>query len=180
MKKTPTPKPPNHNNEVRSVSGYTGSGTKPLRIAANTFDEIRKKYEKEGTTDVYVRSPLNDETTFWFAGKLARRIDPNDNKLEGLSIPTESEAAISQKRLILEYAKNQLRPQNFGGPFGKDLELWLAPGDSEMDVVQNKVRAHLWGHILLHGNMMSAKKYYTLILCITGYCCLSEAQRQCS
>ena len=33
--------------KVRSVSGYTGSGTKPLRIAANTFDEIRKKYEKD-------------------------------------------------------------------------------------------------------------------------------------
>ena len=59
--------------------------------------------------------------------------------MEGSSIPTEFEAVISQKRLILEYAKNQLRPQNFGGPYAKSLELWLAPGDTEMDVVQNKI-----------------------------------------
>ena len=38
--------------KVRVVSGYTGSGTKPLRVAANTFDSIRKKYQKEGTSDV--------------------------------------------------------------------------------------------------------------------------------
>eukprot|EP00957_Ditylum_brightwellii_P060780 4614606-Ditylum_brightwellii.AAC.1 len=49
------------------------------------------------------------------------------------------EAVLSQKRLILEYAKNQLRPQNLGGPYSKNLELWMAPGDSEMDAVQNKV-----------------------------------------
>mmetsp|Transcript_37452 Transcript_37452/g.68806 ORF Transcript_37452/g.68806 Transcript_37452/m.68806 type:complete len:126 (+) Transcript_37452:702-1079(+) len=61
-----------------------------------------------------------------------------DDQLAGI-YPTESEAILSQKRLILEYAKNELRPQNMGGPYAKNLELWSAPGDSEMDVVQNKV-----------------------------------------
>ncbi len=126
-------------SKTRSVSGYTGSGTKPLRIAANTFDGIRKKYGKEGTSDVYVRSPLNDKELCWFVGKVIRRTDSNDPELNGSSIPTEMEAVISQKRLILEYAKNQLRPQNFGGPYSKNLEVLIAPGDSEMDVVQNKV-----------------------------------------
>ena len=129
----------NSQGKVRSVSGYTGSGTKPLRVAANTFDAIRKKYGTEACSDLYVRSLLNDPTTFWFVGKLARRTDLDDKEMRGKTIPTDNEAALSQKRLIFEYAKNQLRPQNLGGPYSKELELWLAPPDSEMDVVQNKV-----------------------------------------
>jgi len=91
---------------------------------------------------VYVRSPLNDESAFWFVGKVIRMIEEggdDNNELAGTVYPTEAEAIVSQKRLILEYAKNQLRPQNMGGPYSKNLELWSAPGDSEMDVVQNKV-----------------------------------------
>mmetsp|Transcript_25211 Transcript_25211/g.38805 ORF Transcript_25211/g.38805 Transcript_25211/m.38805 type:complete len:263 (-) Transcript_25211:69-857(-) len=129
--------PTTTDGKVRTVTGYTGSGTKPLRQAANTFDDLRKKYGSECCSDLYVRSPLNDEETFWFVGKIARCTEGND--LKGDSIPTEMEAVISQKRLILEYSKHQLRPQNFGGPYAKALEIWLAPGDSEMDVVQNKV-----------------------------------------
>lgn len=133
---------PNESNlkntgKTRVVSGYTGSGTKPLRIAANTFDSIRKQYEKECLTDLYLRSPSNDKQLCWFVGKTARKLSQDD--CEGSSTPTELEAVISQKRLIIEYAKNQLRPQNFGGPYSKDLELWIAPGDTEMDVVQNKI-----------------------------------------
>lgn len=142
--------------KVRSVSGYTGSGTKVLATAANNFDRIRKLYGKTATTDVYVRSPLNDESVFWFVGKVIRMITdeeaqqqegggidnndtPSENELVGTVYPTEVEAILSQKRLILEYAKNQLRPQNMAGPYSSALELWSAPGDSEMDVVQNKV-----------------------------------------
>ena len=142
-------------SKVRSVSGYTGSGTKVLASAANNFDRIRKLFGKTATTDVYVRSPLNDESVFWFVGKVIRMItdeeaqaDENSNwrpdtetanELAGAVYPTENEAIISQKRLILEYAKNQLRPQNMAGPYSSALELWSAPGDSEMDVVQNKI-----------------------------------------
>lgn len=96
--------------------------------AANNFDRIRKLYGKDATTDVYVRSPLNDETLFWFVGKVIRMVSSsdggNDHKLTGTCYPTEEEAILSQKRLILEYAKNQLRPQNMGGPYSKKLELW--------------------------------------------------------
>ncbi len=86
-----------------------------------------------------MRSPLNDESLFWYVGKVVRRLDLDDEQMEGGVIPTEMEAVISQKRLIIEYAKNQLRPQNFGGPYSKNLEIWIAPGDTEMDVVQNKI-----------------------------------------
>lgn len=138
----------NNPAQVRIVSGHTGSGTKPLRNAANTFDALRKEFGIEACNDVYVRAPLNDETTFWFVGKIARRLskqndndddDESDDTNEEFCQPTPEMAIWSQKRLILEYAKHQLRPQNLGGKYSKNLELWLAPGDSEMECVQNKI-----------------------------------------
>ena len=123
--------------QTRSVSGHTGSGTKPLREAANTFDALRKDYGPQCCNDLYIRSPSNDPTLFWFAGKIARCTD--DSKLKGTTIPSVEEAVICQKRLILEYASLQLRPQNLGGPYKNSLEIWIAPGDSEMDAAQNKV-----------------------------------------
>jgi hypothetical protein len=115
-----------------------------LADAANNFDRLRKLHGKSATVDVYVRSPLNDASTFWFAGKVIRHLrnessDERDDDLHGAIYPTPHEAVLSQKRLILEYAKNQLRPQNLSGRYSPGLELWIAPGDSEMDVVQNKV-----------------------------------------
>ncbi|GKY95738.1 hypothetical protein MPSEU_000534600 [Mayamaea pseudoterrestris] len=114
---------------VRSLSsGQSGSGTKVLRKAALLFDSIRKEHGVSASSDVYVRSPSNNKTTFWFVGKIAYQ-----------NGATAEQAAVAQKRLIFEYSKLELRPQNLGGPFSHDLELWLAPGDSEMDTVQNKV-----------------------------------------
>ncbi len=124
--------------KVRSISrNAPGSGTKTLRAAANTFDKIYKKYGKTCAHDLYVRSPSNDANTFWFVGKLARQID--EDQCAGPAVPTLQEAVLSHKRLILEYAQT-LRPQNLGGPFSKSLEVWVADGNSEMEVVQNKVR----------------------------------------
>ena len=119
-----------NDGKVRSVSGFAGSGTKPLRAAANNFDKLRKDYGKEFTRDVYCKSPLNDPELLWFVGKVNIRPD---------TAATPEQAVIAQKRVILEYAKRELRPQNLGGKYASSLELWLAPGDSEMDAVQNKV-----------------------------------------
>ena len=116
--------------KTRSVSGHTGSGTKPLRQAANTFDALRNEFGKECCNDLYCKSPVNDPDTLWFVGKTAIRLH---------TAATHPQAVISQKRLILEYAKRELRPQNLGGKYASTLELWLAPGDSEMNAVQNKV-----------------------------------------
>ena len=66
--------------------------------------------------------------------------DDNSNKLVGSVLPSEIEAVISQKRLILEYAKNQLRPQNMGGPYSKNLELWSAPGKSALAMFYSVMR----------------------------------------
>ena len=128
--------------KLRSVSSTArvGAGSKQLRQAALTFDRIRKEHGKEFSNDVYVRSPLNSTSTFWFVGKVA---------YEPTVIPTIQDeqsmvdagvlACISQKRLILEYSMHHLRPQNMGGTYASALEIWLAPADSEMDVAQNKV-----------------------------------------
>ena len=117
---------------VEKVSSTGFTGAKALRKSTNAYDRLKK--ENEGNLDccrdLYVRSPLNNEKIFWFVGKLI--CDPKS------SISVE-EAALAQKRLILDYAKLKLRPNNFGGKYSKSLEIWLAPGDSEMDTVQNKV-----------------------------------------
>lgn len=112
----------------RTVSGFTGSGTKVLRQAANTFDAIRQDLGVNACVDVYVQSPLHDKSVYWFVGKVAHR-----------SNTSPVHAIVAQKRLILEYASRQLRPQALGGPFSSSLQLWMARGDSEMDAVQNKV-----------------------------------------
>jgi hypothetical protein len=124
------PKASNTEGKVRSVGSRSGSGTKPLRAAANNFDRLREEFGKESTHDVYCKSPLNDPELLWFVGKV--NIRPN-------TVATPEQAIIAQKRLILEYAKRELRPQNLGGKYASSLELWLAPGDTEMDAVQNKI-----------------------------------------
>ena len=43
--------------------------------------------------------------------------------LAGTVHPTEEEAVVSQKHLILVYAKNQLRPPNMGGLYAWNLKL---------------------------------------------------------
>lgn len=128
------------------ITGHSGSGSKVLRKAANNFDRIRKENVNDVQScsrDVYVRSPLNSETTFWFVGKIARApqssrniddVRDNDDRSKFFN-----EAALAQKRLIFDYSKDQLRPQNMGGKYAPALEVWLAPGDSEMDVATNKV-----------------------------------------
>jgi hypothetical protein len=128
----------------RGISGRAvGAGSKPLRQAATMFDSLRKEQGAAACHDVYVRSPDDSRTTFWFVGKIARNVKASDgsgSESESVHyVPTPTEAVLSQKRIILEYAKQHLRPQNFGGKYAATLELWLAPADSEMDVVQNKV-----------------------------------------
>jgi hypothetical protein len=153
----------NLSNKLRSVSSaHVGAGSKALRQAALAFDRIRKAHGKEACRDVYVRSPLDSPTTFWFVGKVASQecgttvatTTTASDAIAAPNSPTEMDtdtpsselewndfvaACLSQKRIILEYSKQHLRPHNFGGKFAPKLELWLAPADSEMDVAQNKV-----------------------------------------
>lgn len=128
---------------VIPFSGQSGSGTKALRKVANRFDVIRKEHGVAACRDVYVRSPLHSETTFWFVGKIACvTAEKDDDDDDTVDAPRFLQTSLLLKRIILEYSKDQLRPQVMGGKYASALELWLAPGDSEMDVATNKVNLH--------------------------------------
>lgn len=120
---------PKKTDKLRSISSNKtpGAGSKALRQSALAFDRIRKERGKDACADVYVRSPLDSPTRFWFVGKVAYESEA----------ATVEAACLSQKRIILEYAQQELRPQNMGGRYASALEVWTAPPDSEMDIVRN-------------------------------------------
>lgn len=76
--------------------------------------------------DIYAR--LSNSDTFWFIGKVGHY--PN---------VTMNEAFFAVEVMLIEYAKT-LRPAELGHPAASihDVELWHAPGNSEMLVAQNK------------------------------------------
>lgn len=87
------------------------------------FVAIRETGGAEVTNDVYVRDRGTD--TFWFVGKVARVSD--------VSI----EQAISRQWFLIEEHAARLRPIELYPKRG-DLEIWTAPGDSELDVAYNR------------------------------------------
>jgi hypothetical protein len=87
------------------------------------FIDIRQAGGKELTSDVYVRDP--GSTTFWFSGKLAR-----------VSDVSVEDAVARQWPLIEQHAAN-LRPMELYAHRGA-LEIWTAPGDSELEVAHNR------------------------------------------
>ncbi len=104
--------------------GRPGQGTRPLRSAALAYDALKEKGCQRA--DVYIvnpKSPANKDL-FWYVGKVA---------FSGEA--TADDAISAQKRLILEHGR-ALRP---GDLASERLQVWRAPGDSEMDVVRNLV-----------------------------------------
>ena len=87
------------------------------------FVAIREAGGKEMTNDIYVREPGSG--IYWFAGKVAR---VSDVSLE--------DAVARQWPLIEQHAAN-LRPIELYPHRGR-LEIWTAPGDSELEVAYNR------------------------------------------
>lgn len=87
------------------------------------FLAIREAAGKELTNDVYVREPKSE--TFWFAGKVARVSD------------ITVEQAVARQWPLIEMHAAHLRPIELF-PSREALEIWIAPGDSEMEVAYNK------------------------------------------
>lgn len=88
------------------------------------FCDIRDAGGVDMTQDVYVRDPKNTEV-FWFVGKVAR-----------ISDVTPAQCVARQYALIEQHAAN-LRPLELSPQRGY-LEIWIAPGDSELQVAYNK------------------------------------------
>ena len=87
------------------------------------FVDIRTAGGPELTNDIYARKAGDD--AFYFAGKVARVSD----------VPPE--VAVARQWSLIETHAARLRPIELYPSKGK-LELWLAPGDSEMDVAYNR------------------------------------------
>ena len=177
----------NPGGTVIPFSGHSGSGTKALRKVANQFDTIRKEYGVSACRDVYVRSPLHSKTTFWFVGKIAcipmtttttttatttimtdhgdNNNDDDDGVDDGaVDAPRFVQTSLLLKRIILEYSKDQLRPQAMGGKYAPALELWLAPADSEMDAATNKISL-----VSVRGSLSSLSTTASLAASDIGY-----------
>eukprot|EP01082_Thalassiosira_pseudonana_P001072 g1466.t1 g1466 contig10:2151086-2151859(-) len=92
-----------------------------LKRQRDAFDAIRSVAGKELTNDVYARDPTDDTRTFFFVGKLARVSD------------VSLEKAIARQWPMIEEHSARLRPLELYPKWGQ-LELWVAPGDSELDV----------------------------------------------
>ena len=89
----------------------------------SNFCDIRDAGGVDVTNDVYVRDPGNE--IFWFAGKVAR-----------VSDVSLAQCIARQYPLIEQHAAN-LRPLELAPKKGS-LEIWAAPGDSEMQVAYNQ------------------------------------------
>lgn len=87
------------------------------------FAAIKSVGGVEMVNDVYARDP--EDQVFWFIGKVAR-----------ISDVTIDQCIARQYALIEEHAA-RLRPLELFKKVGS-IEIWLAPGDSEMDVAYNR------------------------------------------
>ena len=93
-----------------------------IRRAAQTFLDIRAIGGVESTNDLYARSPGRFE--YWYVGKLAR----TDGTVS-------LELAVATVWNMVEEHACRLRPVELGREFG-NIELWVAKGDSELEMSQ--------------------------------------------
>lgn len=99
-----------------------------LKRQYKIFNAIRGIGGPEMTNDVYARDP--DTDMFWFCGKVARISD------------VSVEMCVARQYPLIEEHSARLRPRELFDKNGL-LELWVAPGDSEMDVAYNRPTVQL-------------------------------------
>jgi len=87
------------------------------------FEQIKAVGGVDLVNDIYVRDP--DSSTFWYCGKVAR---VSDIKLE---------QAVSRQWPMIEEHAARLRPLELY-PKWNSLEIWTAPGETEIDVAYCK------------------------------------------
>ncbi|KAL7543451.1 hypothetical protein ACHAXR_012726 [Thalassiosira sp. AJA248-18] len=87
------------------------------------FESIKSVAGKDLINDVYARD--GDTDTFWYIGKVARVSD----------VPLEK--AMARQWTMMEEHAARLRPGELYPVWGK-LQIWIAPGDSELDVAYCK------------------------------------------
>jgi len=98
--------------------------TRNVKRCHENFLSLRNIGGKEICNDVYAKSPLVEEEV-WYDGKVA--------KISDVSL----EDCIARQWNIIETHATNLRPIELFPQRGK-LEIWTAPGDSELDVAYNR------------------------------------------
>jgi len=94
----------------------------------NTYSQIRKAMGEDledCTRDVYAKA--YPQSQFWFIGKLAFT-----------SGTVSEEVALQRQWNLLQEHGSRLRPVELGRAFGR-IEIFTAPGDSEIDVSSNEI-----------------------------------------
>jgi hypothetical protein len=94
-----------------------------IKRQRENYDSIRMVSGIELINDVYCRDA--ETSVFWFVGKVARVSDVTIEK------------AIARQWGLIEEHSARLRPVELYPKWGS-LELWIAPGDSELDVAYSK------------------------------------------
>lgn len=94
-----------------------------LQKQRDNYESMKAVGGKDIANDVYAKDPEDD--TFWFVGKIARVGD------------VTVERAMARLWPMIEEHAARLRPVELYPKWGK-LELWVAPGDSEIDVAYCK------------------------------------------
>jgi hypothetical protein len=90
-----------------------------IKKQRENYESMKKVGGKDITNDVYAKDP--EEDTFWFIGKIARVGD------------VSVERAMARLWPMIEEHAARLRPVELYPKWGK-IQLWVAPGDSEIDV----------------------------------------------
>lgn len=110
-------------------------GKKTITALASNFKKIRSSLPVDNMgavnveelrgliSDVYLRVP--GDRTWWFCGKIAY-------------CGCSGEDALDWARAVISEHGRRLRPNEFGNKATGDIEFWLAPGDSEIDVAYNR------------------------------------------
>lgn len=164
-----------------TMISYTESN---IRQSAQTFQSIRSIGGKSCTNDIYVKAPsphsqllqydddnllqqhqqqghTHDNSTphvFWYVGKLART--------DG-TIPNPNDAIQKVWNIIEEHAC-RLRPVELGRYFhqrgDQQITIWIADGDSEIEMSQNQFQQHAHGRLndLSHLNLKQMSTNYNM------------------
>ena len=95
-----------------------------LLRSSNNYHSIRTVGGIECVNDVYARHPTHLPDLFWYIGKMAR--------CDGT---VSMKRSVSRQWNLMEEHACRLRPVELGRAFGV-LEIWLARGDSEVEMSQ--------------------------------------------
>jgi len=96
-----------------------------VKRSHENFLSLRSIGGKEICNDVYAKSPVEGSEEVWYVGKVAKVSDVN------------LEDSIARQWNLIEVHATNLRPIELFPHRGR-LELWTAPGDTELDVAYNR------------------------------------------